>query len=269
MVEICDGNSQSMAELTTKIKTTFLNSLDGFLGNYEKSYALMKVNWEHDDWDITAYVNQQFNLCRFFWNLSMYDAVSKELDKVDVFITEMITSSNDNRPKWLMKMRDQGLGETCPLMRLLTHVEGAPENVSLIELRTFILANQVLSIISVYNSRRKDAILTPLTGRSDLQNEFANILLKCGFNTIQNLRDELYDLDIRHDPVLFYIWVSLVLTDIIELVEEMFVSVDELKQDQNVLCQLIHLKCNSVSICTYFYVNFINEFLLVVRSVHE
>uniref|UniRef100_A0AC34QRM1 Uncharacterized protein n=1 Tax=Panagrolaimus sp. JU765 TaxID=591449 RepID=A0AC34QRM1_9BILA len=251
LVEVCDGNSSATADFSQKVLQTFLASLDRFLANYEKSFAEMKGLWENDDWNLTSFVNQQFNLCRFFWNLSLYDTVSAELDKIDSLINEIIRNCGDNCPKWLRNLSDQSFGETCPLMRLMTHVEGVPENVSLAEFRTFLLANQILSYIFVYNSRKLKTALPSLMGRSEthqtlLTNDFANILLKCVSCSIQSLKIEVYELKMKHEDVQLRVWTSLVITDVIELIDQLFLPLNELNQEQNIVCHLINLKCNSI-----------------------
>ncbi|KAE9552305.1 hypothetical protein FO519_004491 [Halicephalobus sp. NKZ332] len=249
LVEVCDGGSST--EMTQKISQTFIASLDRFLLNYEQAYAQLKGNWENDSWNLTTFVNQQFNLCRFLWNLSLYDAVSAELDKIDSLVNEIIRNSSENSPQWLQNLKNQSFGETCPLLRLLTHVEGVAENVSLIELRTFLLANQILSFIFIYNNRRSRTA-SPASPRtteatqSMLKNDFANIMLKCASCTIQNLRAEIYELGVEYDQILFRVWISVVLTDVIELVEQLFVPLRKLTQDQNIVCHLVSLKCNSL-----------------------
>lgn len=85
-----------------------------------------------------------------------------------------------------------------------------------------------------------------------LRNDFANIMLKCASCTIQNLRTEIYELGIEYDPILFRVWISVVLTDVIELVEQLFIPLRKLTQDQNIVCHLISLKCNSVSLLCLF-----------------
>jgi len=249
LVEVSDGTS--LTDMAQKVSQAFISSLDRFLLNYEQSYAQLKGSWESDSWNLTTFVNQQFNLCRFFWNLSLYDAVSAELDKIDSLIGEIIRNSSENCPQWLENLKSQSFGETCPLLRLLTHVEGVAENVSLIELRTFLLANQILSFIFIYNNRRTRTA-SPASPRtteatqSMLRNDFANIMLKCASCTIQNFRAEIYELGIEYDPILFRVWISVVLTDVIELVEQLFIPLRKLTQDQNIVCHLISLKCNSL-----------------------
>uniref|UniRef100_A0AC35GE89 Trafficking protein particle complex subunit 10 n=1 Tax=Panagrolaimus sp. PS1159 TaxID=55785 RepID=A0AC35GE89_9BILA len=253
LIEISDTVPSSSTDVSSRFLACFLSSLDKFLANYERSYAQLKGNWESDDWSISAFVNQQFNLCRFYWNLGLYDCVLGELDKIDLLITEIIYSSTETRPTWLNSLSASGYGPSCPLLRMLMHVEGVADNVSLIELRTFLLANQILSLFYIYNSRSlKAASSTPTSsggnennGKSILSNDFATILLRYAHACTQKIGNENIELGVKNDDILSQAWQVLLSTDVLELCQY-FIELDALQNSTGYICQLLCLKCNNL-----------------------
>uniref|UniRef100_A0A7E4V0Q6 Foie-gras_1 domain-containing protein n=1 Tax=Panagrellus redivivus TaxID=6233 RepID=A0A7E4V0Q6_PANRE len=248
--------AESVVELNSKLLPFFLSSLDKFLANYEKAYAQLKGNYELDSWSLPTFVNQQFNLCRFYTNLGLWDCVLGELDKMDLLIGEIIASSSEHRPAWLQTLADQSFGANCPLLRLLMHVEGVATDVSLIELRTFILSNQLLSLFHIYNHRIAKTPPPSLDSSNEttssadsmgtiLANDFAMIVLRYSHACTQKINIEISELEIPHDPLLLHVWNVLLTTDVLELCEYL-VDLSALTHGTGYACQLTSLRCSNL-----------------------
>ena len=83
------------------------------------------------------------------------------------------------------------------------HVEGVADNVSLIELRTFILANQILSLFYIFNARKLKAPSPPSSRSTEsvkslLSNDFATIMLRYAHACAQKVGVENAELGVSY-----------------------------------------------------------------------
>ncbi|KAI1731178.1 trafficking protein particle complex subunit 10, TRAPPC10 domain-containing protein [Ditylenchus destructor] len=275
LLEINDTTMSDKSAFNSLIRSTFLSSLDFYSEYLSKCIQKTKESPNSDDFHPSLLINQQFKLCRFYWNLGLLENSLRELDDLDAFLSGLIwdsssntkTSSEPNQPLWLKKMKLLPFGQECSLLGSLLYKNYVYDDFPLVKWRGFLLAHQILITFHMFQQRlelmereREEQMVAESDVKSEdsgseakkvseeigqqLRHNFISFILRYTHDCLMRVTEEVIVLQANYSPVLLHILGLMWHAEVFQFCDYL-ADVFEVETASYYICQMTYLQCNA------------------------
>ncbi|KAH7728646.1 Protein Y71G12A.2 b [Aphelenchoides avenae] len=187
--EITDSGERSTVH--NAFLPNFAAALDSYAAGATSAILKLKDAADSDAFVPANLVNQWLNLSYFYWSLELLEHVLSELDEMEAFISEAISehASKEKVPAWVKQMRDLSLGEKCATLEAAMAREKLDVTATLLELRCYVLSQQLLTSMHVFNHRLKEA-KGGTSVADDLRHSFLSFLLRYTYEALSHVIED-------------------------------------------------------------------------------
>uniref|UniRef100_A0A915DT09 Uncharacterized protein n=1 Tax=Ditylenchus dipsaci TaxID=166011 RepID=A0A915DT09_9BILA len=217
-------------------------------------------------------INMQFKLSRFYWNLGLLENALRELDQLDAFLSGLIwdlsletTAKDLHQPfQWLKQIKLLPFGNQCSLLGAAIHLNSTTDQMSLVEWRCFILAQQVLLTFHMFHQRldlieeqqERDGHQQAAKndeakeGISDLvqplRSNFVTFILRYTHDCLMRITEEVIVLKANYSPSLLYMLSLVWHAEVFRVCDYLVEDVLQVETASYYICQMTYLHCNAV-----------------------
>ncbi|KAI6203460.1 Inositol monophosphatase family-containing protein [Aphelenchoides besseyi] len=169
--------------------THFTSSLDFYSNALNSVLLTLKDNAEQNQFVITEIINTEFKLCLLYWTLGMEENALNEMDQLAETLNLLLHDAlrKGKQPKWLEHVQSVKSSVECPLLSEQMKEESVNKNDSIVLIRAFVLAHQLLAALFSFEMRRHKCDSMSL---ESLNNFFANLFFQRTYNTLNFLADD-------------------------------------------------------------------------------
>ncbi|KHN76793.1 Trafficking protein particle complex subunit 10 [Toxocara canis] len=193
IVEIHEGSTQCMSSLESLMQSHLLTSLHTFVGNEESYLLALKEEYQNVDFNFIAYCEYQMGMSRLYDTLGVLENVLAKYDELDALLSLIVQhfARASVKPSWLCA--EPYVGEGCPLLAAMAQckVPSQRSTVSLIEIRSLILAHQIIISLGFFDERVRHGSEDAPPNAIQLKLEFAAIILRYSHHCIASICEEI------------------------------------------------------------------------------
>ncbi|EYC08870.1 hypothetical protein Y032_0063g3406 [Ancylostoma ceylanicum] len=167
----------SFTGLVQAVQNALLTHLDILTGTWEASLNGSRGKYTDMNWNLSAYCSSTMEYARLYWSLGALEHAMTIYDELDLFLVDIINEMCDveagREPRWVVSLRAAGL----PFRSLYASFEQAKldckKDHGLVAIRHFLLAQQLLLSLHLYNSRHRSRGAAP-----SMRVDFAALVLR-------------------------------------------------------------------------------------------
>ncbi|KAL3093187.1 hypothetical protein niasHT_022637 [Heterodera trifolii] len=162
------ANEKSFAAFSVFLQSLLFASFELRISNLNANALKLKGSLKESSFGIHSLVNEQFRLCRFYWNLGLFEVALSELDALANLLSDSIKiwSANENAeawPQWVRQLRLLPLGRHCTLLGVQMYLNTVEEELPLVKIHAHLLAHQfLLSAQNLHNRLSLASVPSPI-----------------------------------------------------------------------------------------------------------
>uniref|UniRef100_A0A7I4XT41 Trafficking protein particle complex subunit 11 n=1 Tax=Haemonchus contortus TaxID=6289 RepID=A0A7I4XT41_HAECO len=167
----------SFMGLVQAVQTALLAHLDILSDTWEASLITAREKYIEMNWSLSTFCSSTMEFARLYWSLGAYEHAMQMYDDLDVHLFDVINKMAEEdagrEPRWLVALRAASL----PFRSLYSSFEqpklDCKKDHSLVAIRHFLLAQQILLSLSQYNAKHRSRGAPP-----SLRVDFAALVLR-------------------------------------------------------------------------------------------
>ncbi|CAI4227644.1 unnamed protein product [Auanema sp. JU1783] len=238
----------SFIALAQAVQTALLSHLDLVVNSWEIEMGKSKDSCHEKSWDLQKFFVSTTEHARFFWSLGALEHALTIYDDLDRFLSTITHFNHSNGvPEWLLLMRSSELSECPAISSTMTKtVFGIREKFSLLDVRHFLLTQQVLLCLHLNHSRARSRGAAP-----SLRSDFAGLILKYTHHAHQTIKEHSLILELPEDEKKFACYTILLIGESLHISGLLAGSASIEEAASPSLCQLHISRFNAVHSLDY------------------
>ncbi|KHJ97004.1 hypothetical protein OESDEN_03024 [Oesophagostomum dentatum] len=178
LVEVSDSVEHgSFSGLVQAVQNALLTHLDILTGTWEASLNGARAKYTDMNWNLSAYCSSTMEYARLYWSLGALEHALTIYDELDLFLVDIVNEMGcveaGREPRWVVALRTGAL----PFRSLYSSFEqpklDCKKDYGLVAIRHFLLAQQILLSLHLYNSRHRSRGAAP-----SMRVDFAALVLR-------------------------------------------------------------------------------------------
>ncbi|VDN02633.1 unnamed protein product [Thelazia callipaeda] len=246
IVEIQDLSN--MTTLQSAVQTFLLNSLEDYVTSQENSLHKRNDQFSNPDFDFIAFCRDQISLSRLYESLGIFEQVLALFDELDAMLSSFVLHySSEELPKWLESSKHVSTTSFgCPLFVAMLKCETFWDDITIVELRYVILANQIVNVIRLYEERLQQTSTSGDISSLSLETEFTIMLLRYSQHCLNAICECMAVFKLPMDSDKMQCWIIAFCLETLQITS-LLTEVTHVEQAAQFTCALRWANCQAMS----------------------